>query len=377
MLAAGLAIFATLYATQALLPVLTEDLGISPTTAALTVSAATGALAFCVVPASILSERFGRGPILIGSALAATGLGLILPFAPDAGWLIALRLLQGIAVAGVPAVAMTWLAEELHPNDLGRAMGLYISGTTVGGLLGRLVPAGLLEITDWRVALFCTSAAALAGAIIMTVLLPRQRRFAPKKITPRAELTALVGHWRNLNLAGLFIIAFVGMGVFVSVYNFVGFRMIDAFGLSPGLVGLVFVMYLSGTWSSARAGALSEKFGRGNVMLTGAALMFVGVWAIAAPWLWLTLVGLLVFTASFFAMHSTASSWIGVVATHDRAEASSMYLMCYYLGSSIIGGAAGIVFTGLPWVGFIAVAALVLLSVVIIAAVLNARVRRG
>lgn len=371
MLAAGLATFATLYATQALLPIFTEDLGVTPATAALTVSAATGALALCIVPVSILSERVGRGPVLIGSALAATLIGLALPCAPDAHWLIALRLLQGVAVAGVPAVAMTWLAEELHEDALGHAMGLYVAGTTVGGLLGRLVPAGLLELTTWRPALFVTSAAALVGAIIMAVLLPRQRRFEPKHISLGSEFRAVVGHWRDPHLAGLFVTAFVGMGVFVSLYNFVGFRMIDTFGLSPGLVGLVFVMYLSGTWSSARAGAITERFGRGRVMVAGTILMSVGLWAIAAPWLWLTLAGLLVFTASFFAMHSTASGWIGVVATRDRAEASSMYLLCYYLGSSVLGALAGIVFAALSWPGFIAVAAAVLLVAVAIAVALN------
>lgn len=371
MLAAGLATFATLYATQALLPIFTDDLHISPATAALTVSAATGALALCIVPVSILSERVGRGPVLIGSALAATLIGLALPFAPDAHWLIALRLLQGVAVAGVPAVAMTWLSEELHENDLGQAMGLYVAGTTVGGLLGRLVPAGLLELTTWRPALFVISAAALVGAVVMALLLPRQRRFEPKHISLASEFRAVVAHWSNPHLAGLFVIAFVGMGVFVSVYNFVGFRMIDTFGLSPGLVGLVFVMYLSGTWSSARAGALAKRFGKGRIMLTGAALMLAGLCAIAAPSLWLALPGLLVFTASFFAMHSTASGWIGVIATRDRAEASSMYLLCYYLGSSVLGALAGLVFAATSWPGFIAVAAGVLLVAVAIAAALN------
>lgn len=373
MLAAGLAVFATLYATQALLPVLVDDLRISPATAALTVSAATGALALTIVPASILSERFGRSPVLISCALGGTLLGLLLPLAPSAEWLIALRFLQGVIIAGVPAVAMTWLAEELHESDLGRAMGLYVAGTTVGGLTGRLIPAGLLELTTWRPALFIVSALTLAMAAVMAALLPKQRRFRPKGISLRAETAALIAHWSNPHLAGLFLIAFAGMGIFVSVYNFIGFRMIDTFGLSPGLVGLVFVMYLSGTWSSARAGTLSDRYGRGLIMTTGAVLMWCSIWLIAASSLWLTLTGVLVFTASFFAMHSTASGWIGVVATQHRAEASSMYLMCYYLGSSVLGGLAGIVFTGLSWFGFIAVAAGVLSIAVIAAVVLQLR----
>ena len=186
----------------------------------------------------------------------------------------------------------------------------------------------------------------------------------------------MAGHLRTPRLVALFAVAFVGMGVFVSVYNFFGFRLIDDFGLSPALVGAVFVMYLAGTWSSARAGVLSDRVGRGTVMLGGAAGMWLGLWAVAAGWLWLALVGLFVFTASFFAMHSTASSWIGVIATENRAEASSMYLFCYYTGSSLIGGASGWAFSALPWTGFIAVLTAVLFVAVAVAAVMAARERQ-
>jgi len=371
MLAAGLATFNALYATQALLPTLVDDLGITPTEAALTVSATTGLLAVCIVPMSILSERFGRGRLLIISALTATTLGLLLPLAPDAPTLIALRALQGIAIAGVPAVAMTWLSEELDPADLGRAMGIYVAGTTVGGLTGRLIPAGLLEIVDWRAALVVSSLVALGMAVLMPVLLPRQRRFTPKRIGLRTELAAMLEHLRNPRLVGLFVIAFVGMGVFVSLYNFFGFRMIDHFGLSPALVGLVFLMYLSGTWSSARAGALTDKYGRGRVLIAGAALMFLGLLATMSGWLPGALTGLFLFTASFFAMHSTASSWIGLAATSHRAEASSMYLFSYYAGSSLVGAATGVVFALTSWSGFILVLAALLLLVVATALVLG------
>ncbi|WP_293955378.1 MFS transporter, partial [uncultured Corynebacterium sp.] len=109
MLAAGLATFNSLYCTQALLPTMTAELGITPFESALTVSAATGMLALCIVPASILSEKFGRGKVLIISLILAAVIGLIIPFAPSITTLIALRGLQGALLAGAPAVAMTWL----------------------------------------------------------------------------------------------------------------------------------------------------------------------------------------------------------------------------------------------------------------------------
>ncbi|WP_080791942.1 MFS transporter [Corynebacterium pacaense] len=376
MLAAGLATFNALYCTQAMLPTLTTELGITPTQSALTISATTGMLAVCIVPASILSERFGRGRVLIISALATVIVGMLLPFAPGIEALIALRALQGALIAGVPAVAMTWLSEEIRPRDLGRAMGIYIAGNAVGGLTGRIIPAGLLEITDWRGALLGTSLSALTFAVVMAVTLPAQKRFTPKQIRIRREFAAMGAHWRNPRLALLFITAFLIMGTFVSLYNYLGFRMIDTFGLSEALVGAVFIMYLSGSWSSARVSVLREHIGTGRTMVTMAVIMIIGALLIATDSLTLTILGLFAVTAAFFALHSTASGWIGIIATGDRAEASSMYLFCYYVGSSLLGWVSGFVFSHAPWTLFIGWLLLLLLVTLAISVAL-ARLDRG
>lgn len=374
MLFVGLAIFSCLYSTQALLPTLTEALGVSPSQAALTVSAATGALAVCVVPASILSEKFGRGRVLTISAAAATALGFALPLSQSIGQMIALRALQGVLIAGTPAVAMAWLSEEIDERDLPRAMGLYIAGNTVGGLMGRLVPAFVLEVASWRWALMVSGAVSFALAAAAWWMLPEQRNFRPKaSIRPGAEIKAVARHLSNPRLVALAACGFIGMGVFVSMYNFFGFRAVLDYGLPAALSGLVYVVYLSGTWSSARAGALSRRYGRGVVVLASALLMLAGALAVAASSLWIALAGLLVFTASFFALHSTASGWVGLIAERDRAEASSMYVFCYYMGSSILGAATGWAYEGLPWAGFVAVLA-VLLGVL---AVVSAALWRG
>ena len=371
MLLVGLAIFSSLYATQALLPTLTREMDIEPSTAALTVSAATGALAICVVPASILSEKFGRGRVLIISALAATALGLALPLAQTIGQLVALRAIQGALLAGTPAVAMAWLSEELDERDLAGAMGLYIAGTSVGGLTGRLIPAFMLEITGWRWALATSAAVSLALAIATALLLPEQRNFRPKaSIRPGAEFRAVARHLGNPRLVGLVATAFIAMGVFVSMYNFFGFRAINDFGLAPSLAGLTYVMYLSGTWSSARAGTFVSRFGRGRVVLAAAVLMLTGALVGASGNLYVTLAGLLIFTASFFALHSTASGWVGLIADKDRAEASSLYVFCYYMGSSLLGATTGWAFESLSWAGFVGVLAAMLAVLIAIAAAL-------
>ena len=377
MLCAGLAIFSSLYATQALLPVLTAEMNATPSEAALTVSAATGAIAVCVVPASILSEKFGRGRVLTISALAATTVGVLVPLGQTIEQLTALRALQGALLAGTPAVAMAWLAEELDQADLPGVMGLYIAGNTIGGITGRLIPSLMVEVVNWRWALATSAATSLALTVATWALLPTQRSFRPKDtIRPGAELAAIASHLRNPRLLGLVATAFVGMGVFVSMYNFFGFRAANDFGLPPSLAGLAFLMYFSGTWSSARAGSFVRRFGRGRVVLAAAVLMLTGAVMSASSHLWFTLCGLLVFTASFFAMHSTASGWVGAIADHDRAEASSLYVFFYYMGSSILGALTGRAFEALPWGGFIAVLAALLAGLALIAGILAAGERR-
>ncbi|MEH0147796.1 MFS transporter [Corynebacterium sp. Q4381] len=378
MLFVGLAVFSSLYLTQALLPTLTETLQTTPSTAALTVSAATGALAVCVVPASILSEKFGRGRVLIISAVVATALGIVVALSRSIEQMIALRALQGVLLAGTPAVAMTWLSEELHNDDLPGAMGLYIAGNTVGGLMGRLIPSFVLEVASWRWAIAVSATVSLALALGAWALLPEQKNFVPKEsIRPGAEFWSVVGHLKNPRLVGLAVTAFLGMGVFVSMYNFFGFRAIAQFSLPPALAGLTFVMYLSGTWSSARAGTFVGRHGRGRVVVAGAVLMLVGALIGASSNLWVTLVGLLIFTASFFAMHSTASGWVGQIAEHDRAEASSLYVFSYYMGSSLLGAATGRAFEALSWSGFVGVLAALLAALVAVALALAAGERRA
>lgn len=371
---AGLASFNAMYLTQAVLPSIHDGLGVSPTTAALTVSATTGMLAITVIPVSILSERVGRRRVLQVSVIVATVLSLLLAAAPGIGTLVAVRALQGVAVAGVPAVMMSFLSEEIHRDHLGRVMGLYIAGTTLGGLLGRLVPSSVLEFTDWRGAVLAGGTVALVLALVCAWALPPQRNFAPKRITLRHELSAFRRHWHDRRLVALFILPFLMMGAFVSLYNYLGFRLTGQFGLPEAVAGAVFLLYLSGTWSSARAGALVTRYGAGRVLVTGVALATVGLALALVPNLAVTVVGVLLFTASFFAVHSTASTLVGQIADRDRAEASSTYIMSYYLGSSVIGWLSGYFFQA-GWLALIV--ALAALQITALALCLVSTMRTG
>ena len=368
---AGLASFTAMYCTQALLPALSTYYRITPATAALTISLTTGMLALSIIPASVLSERYGRITVMLTSGVLSSVIGLVLPLSPTLGVLLVGRALQGVALAGIPAVAMAYLAEEVHASSLGSAMGRYIAGTTVGGLAGRLVPALIVDISDWRIALLVCSLTTLAGTMIFAVLVPRSRFFTPKAASIRATVRILAAHLRNPVLVKLFGLGFVLMGGFVTVYNYLGYRLsAQPFALTSSFVGLLFLLYLAGTFTSVVAGRLADR--RGRALVLGAALpvTVIGLVVTVPQALVLVVVGTGVFTGGFFAAHTVASGWVSAVARQDRAEASSLYLFSYYLGGSVAGGLGGVVYSVGGWPGTVAFVGALLLAALFLVALL-------
>ncbi|MBO2439747.1 MFS transporter [Actinomadura nitritigenes] len=362
--AAGLTTFMSLYCTQALLPELSESFGVSPARSSLLVSLATGAVAIAVVPVSSLSERYGRTRVMIVSSVAAALVGLLIPLCGSFTALAAVRAAQGLALAGVPAVAMAYLADEVHGGHLGGAMGRYVAGTGIGGVLGRLVPGLVTDVAGWRWALAATGFLALAFTIAFWLLLPPSRFFRPSRVDYRP----LLAHLRDPGLRRLYLIALTAMAGFVTVYNFLTYRLLDApFHLPYAVVSLIAVTNVAGSAASARAGLLADRAGRRKVLVGSLVLAACGLCLTLPAVLPLVGAGLLVFTVGFFGTHAVASGWVGRRAPTARAQASALYLFAYYLGSSVGGTAGGVAYEHGRWTGT-ALYVLVLLGVALPAA---------
>ncbi|WP_369044986.1 MFS transporter [Sinomonas sp. P10A9] len=354
---AGVATFAQLYSPQALLPRLSSELGIDPARAALTVSLATIGLAVAVLPWSFVADRIGRVGAMRAGIVAATGLGLAGPFAPTFEALLALRFFEGVALGAVPAIAIAYLSEEVTRTHAAIAAGTYIAGTTVGGLAGRLVSGPLADIVGWRLAVLAVSVLGAAAAAAFIALAPKARGFSPAARTPGGVRGAagtvarrLAAQLRNGRLLMLYAQAFLLMGSFVAVYNYLAFRLEAApFWLPASLASLVFIAYLSGTFSSGFAASLSSRYGRRTVVVASTVAMAAGAVVMVADSLAAVLIGLLVFTAGFFAAHGIASGWTGAIAASGRAQAASLYNLGYYGGSSLLGWAGGLVFHTWGW----------------------------
>src|SRR5882757_10861258 len=145
------------------------------------VSAATAGLAVGVIPWSMVADRIGRVRAMSMSVTAATILGLIVPFAPGYELLLAGRFIEGLLVGGVPAIAIAYLSEEIHSDHAARAAGMYGAGTSVGGLLGRLVAGPIGEIVGWRIGVLSVAALCGVGALGFVRLAPRPRGYDPSR----------------------------------------------------------------------------------------------------------------------------------------------------------------------------------------------------
>ncbi len=324
----------------------------SASAASWTVSAATGALALFVLPLSALSERFGRSRMMTVSLAVAVVVVVLVPFAPSLEWLVALRAVQGAALAGLPASAMAYLAEEVRPKALVAAIGLFVAGNSIGGMSGRIVTGWAAQLWGWRAALAAVGLLAVVCAVVFRLMLPKARHFTPGSLRPGALAKTVRGHLADPLLLRLYAIGALFMTVFGAVYTVIGYRLAEApFSLPQGVIGSVFLVYLVGTVSSAAAGKLVARMGRRGALYLAVSTTAAGLLLSVADALGSVLAGLVLITAGFFAGHAVASSSVSRTAKTGRAQASALYQSAYYLGSSAGGTLGAVAFHAGGWAG--------------------------
>ncbi|MGO2805808.1 MAG: MFS transporter, partial [Glutamicibacter arilaitensis] len=184
------------------------------------------------------------------------------------------------------------------------------------------------------------------------------------------SLRAIAGKFARAfrgKMALVYAQGFLLMGGFVAVYNYLAFRLEAApYLIPPSLAALVFLAYLSGTYTSVASGKVVAKLGRRNTLRISILVSALGLLGTLAGNLVLIILGLLIFTAGFFAAHAVASGWVPVLATGARAQASSLYNLFYYVGSSLLGWLIGIPFIHYGWGSVVlSVAGLQVLAVIL------------
>ena len=353
--AAGIASFALLYAPQPVLPEIADAYRIEPGTASLAVSVATGGLAVAVLPIATLSEIIGRRRVIVVSLVSSVLLGLLLPFAPSYPVLLGLRALQGVAIAGFPGVAAAFLVEKLGGRGVAAAVGAMVAGNTVGGMLGRLATGFTTDWLGWQLSMGSAAVLALGCASVALVSLRAERRRAGPcqrvRSSGRGALTGIGTALRQPLLLAQYGVALLGMGSFVALYNAAAFRLTsEPLNLTPAVASLVFLAYAMGAVSSSFAGRLVGRFGRVRSLIGALVTMVAGTAITLSTSLWLVVAGFVVLTGGFFAAHAVSSGWTAFAADPaGRGQASGLYTLGYYVGSSVGGTVGTVVYAAAGW----------------------------
>jgi predicted MFS family arabinose efflux permease len=342
--AAAVCVFMNLYSPQAVLPLLAQEFGASPSAVSLTMTANTLAVAAVAPFAGALADVLGRKRIIVSSMLAVAAPTLLMGFAPDLSSLIAIRFVQGLLLPPIFAVLVAYIGEEWPRSEATGMTGVYIAAGSFGGFLGRFLTGVVADFSTWRTAFLVDGLITLTLAFAVLALLPRERHFV-RAAHIGAALAQMLRHFANPQLTSTFALGFGVLFNFLAAFTYVTFYLAEPpFSLSPALLGSVFIVYLCGTAASPWTGRAVARFGRKPVVLALLSLWAAGAVITLTASLPAIVFGMALFAIGGFLCQAASTSYVALSAREGASSAVGLYVTCYYVGGSL-GAVAG----GIAW----------------------------
>ncbi len=373
----GACAFADLYATQPLLPLFVHIFHASKSAVGLTVSASTLGVALSAPIVSAYAERLNRKRIIVASILA-----LIVPtwLAATSSSLHALvfwRFLQGILMPGIFATTIAYITEEWSAQTVAQVMAFYVSGTVLGGFLGRLIAGLITERYNWQAAFLVLGAINLLGGLLVARWLPHGRphahfaaAHAPSASLPSpGQFSQMLRNLRSPRLLSTFAVGFNVLFSLVAIFTYVTFHLAaPPFGLSTAQLSLLFAVYLAGLIATPVAGLVLTRIDLRSGLIGAVLLSLLGVLLTLAPSLLWVIVGLGLCSSGVFISHAAAISYLRQAAPlGGRVSAAGLYLSCYYVGGTVAGILPGYLWRFGGWTTCVALtAALQLITITIV-----------
>lgn len=354
MLISGLSVFAQLYLFQPMLSELQASFGVSLATGSLAVSASTIGMATGLFLFAFKADTFKRERLMSLSLILSALLTITSAFMSHFVLLLLLNFLKGIALSGVSAVALAYLSDEIEPGKIGLAISLYLSGNTIGGMTGRVAGSLLAGWGGWQQAVWAIGITSLLLGYLFYWKIPASSQVSQNSISIKEKLQQMRDLLSKRLFIGMYLIAALAMGVFVSVYNYISIQLESPrYGLPHQMIAMIFVMYLTGVAGSIIVGKLSDKHRPERLLRYSLILLGAGLSMLLIPRLWALIAGLGILTFAFFSTHTIASRIVSVNASRSKSSATSIYWLSYYAGSSIIGSLTGIILTLFGWDTFV------------------------
>lgn len=338
----GVIAFLNLYVTQPMLPMLERIFHASKSVVGLTVSASTLGVALSAPILGALAEQMNRKRVIVACTLALAVPTLLAATSPGLHALVFWRFLQGLILPGIFAITITYIGEEWEHHAVPIVMSIYVSGTALGGFLGRITAGIAAERLNWRWSFLILGLVTLAGAAAIARLLPQETRaiLPDGRSSPVEQLRAMFVHFRNPRLVATFAAGFGMLFALVGTFTYITYYLADApFHLSTETLSYLFAIYLVGLVVTPVGGYMVSRIGMraGIALAIGACL--VGALITLSHSLWVVvLTGLGLVCTGVFVAQATANTFLRIAApAGGRASAAGLYICCYYIGGTFGG----------------------------------------
>jgi len=350
--------FTNIYVTQPVLPVLQSEFSADMVLVSFSVSAVILGIAISNLPFGFLADRFPIHPIIFtGGVLVAVG-GLVCAVTKDLWVLIGARFLQGIFIPALTTCLAAYLAKTLPVARINVVMGSYVSATVLGGLCGRLLGGWIHPPLHWRYAFVSTSALTLMATFIAVRGLPRASIETGQQHYSIGFLE-LIKRW---DLLRIYLCATGSFAIFSSVFNYLPYRLTARpFGLSTEMTTLLYLVYVVGIFIGPTVGQISNRFGSGNTLLVGSAVLGGALSLILLPSITAVILGLLGTCAGFFTIHAAAVGSLNRKLSSGQGRANALYVMFYYMGGWLGITGSGFVYKQGGWSALIYISILLLI----------------
>nr|WP_255639945.1 MFS transporter [Pseudalkalibacillus hwajinpoensis] len=353
-------VFSSLYAFQPLLPIFVKEFQITPTTSSLLMSLPVITMIPGLLILGFVSDRYGRTMVMKVSLLFVLGLLLLMPLMNSFLLLLILRCVQGFFLAGIPASAMGYLADEVEPYNIGLATSIYIASNAMGGLSGRVTTGYLTDVYSWKISLLSLAAFGLVVTVCFYLLLPASRFFNGGSRSMIHDMKGMFVHLKDRRLLSLFTLGFLIQVIFTGVWTYLPFYLeAEPFTLSLKWISFTYSAYILGVVSPPMAGRISSSIGLRRTMIIGLFTLLVGVVLTIHQSITLVMIGLCIICAGFFIAHSMASASVAKTAEHHKSGASSFYLISYYAGVAAGSSGVGVLWDRFGWGGVVSLLVLV------------------
>ena len=366
---AGFCTFINLYSPQAILPLLSQEFGAGAKEISAIITASTLAVAMIAPFSGTVADVLGRKRVIVTAMVVLAIPTVFSAMSESLHALIFWRFVQGLAMPPVFAVTVAYIGEELSPKEATAVTGFYTSGSSLGGFTGRLLTGALADAVNWRFALLTLAALTVIGAVVVAKLLPRERRFV-KSSGLVASGKQMLGHFRNPQLLATYAVGFGVLFNFLATFTYISFRLAaPPYNMSPTLLGIIFVTYLSGTALTPMTGRFVSRFGRRGFVQIVIAIWLAGVLLTLLGPVWLILIGLSISACCGMLCQAVSTGYVTITAQVGRSSAVGLYVTSFYLGGSFGAGLGGIAWTVGGWPACVAMIAAMLAVMATIVAV--------